>query len=105
MIGLLQRVSQAEVQVAGRCVGRIAAGLLVLVGRALVVRENLGIGHAVRPITVEVRVEPIHELVHLRPLLQILRVGRRIDLVSVNVRAYNTKRTPVCPNHSPIAQW
>ena len=32
MIGLLQRVSQAEVSVAGAVVGRIGAGLLVLVG-------------------------------------------------------------------------
>jgi D-tyrosyl-tRNA(Tyr) deacylase len=32
MIGLLQRVSQAEVQVGGRTVGRIGPGLLVLVG-------------------------------------------------------------------------
>ncbi len=32
MIGLLQRVSQATVQVDGRCVGRIDQGLLVLVG-------------------------------------------------------------------------
>ncbi len=32
MIGLLQRVSQAQVQVAGETVGAIGAGLLVLVG-------------------------------------------------------------------------
>jgi D-aminoacyl-tRNA deacylase len=32
MIGLLQRVSQAEVRVADRVVGRIGAGLMVLVG-------------------------------------------------------------------------
>lgn len=32
MIGLLQRVSQAEVRVSGEIVGRIGAGLLVLVG-------------------------------------------------------------------------
>jgi D-aminoacyl-tRNA deacylase len=32
MIGLLQRVSQAEVRVAGESVGRIGSGLLVLVG-------------------------------------------------------------------------
>lgn len=32
MIGLLQRVSQAEVRVEDRCLGRIDAGLLVLVG-------------------------------------------------------------------------
>jgi len=32
MIGLLQRVSEARVEIDGRCVGRIAAGLLVLVG-------------------------------------------------------------------------
>ncbi|MGC9455944.1 MAG: D-aminoacyl-tRNA deacylase [Halothiobacillaceae bacterium] len=32
MIGLLQRVSSAEVRVAGACVGRIGPGLLVLVG-------------------------------------------------------------------------
>ena len=32
MIGLLQRVSRAEVQVADECVGAIARGLLVLVG-------------------------------------------------------------------------
>lgn len=32
MIGLLQRVSRAEVRVDDRCVGRIDAGLLVLVG-------------------------------------------------------------------------
>ena len=32
MIGLLQRVSQAEVRIADRSVGRIAIGLVVLVG-------------------------------------------------------------------------
>lgn len=32
MIGLLQRVSQAEVRVAGECVGAIEQGLLVLIG-------------------------------------------------------------------------
>jgi D-tyrosyl-tRNA(Tyr) deacylase len=32
MIGLLQRVSEARVDVAGDCVGRIGPGLLVLVG-------------------------------------------------------------------------
>lgn len=32
MIGLLQRVSHAEVSVEGQCVGRIGSGLLVLVG-------------------------------------------------------------------------
>lgn len=32
MIGLLQRVSRAEVRVGDECVGRIGAGLLVLVG-------------------------------------------------------------------------
>ncbi|QHS10384.1 D-aminoacyl-tRNA deacylase [Sinimarinibacterium sp. NLF-5-8] len=32
MIGLLQRVTQAAVQVEGRCVGQIDAGLLVLIG-------------------------------------------------------------------------
>ena len=32
MIGLLQRVSQASVTVAGECIGRIEQGILVLVG-------------------------------------------------------------------------
>lgn len=32
MIGLLQRVTQAEVRVGGECIGRIGCGLLVLVG-------------------------------------------------------------------------
>ncbi len=32
MIGLLQRVTQAQVEVAGECVARIGHGLLVLVG-------------------------------------------------------------------------
>jgi len=32
MIGLLQRVSEARVEVEGRCVGRIGQGLMVLVG-------------------------------------------------------------------------
>lgn len=32
MIGLLQRVTQAQVQVGGECIGRIGCGLLVLVG-------------------------------------------------------------------------
>lgn len=32
MIGLLQRVSQARVEVGGQCIGRIGPGLLVLVG-------------------------------------------------------------------------
>jgi len=32
LIGLLQRVSRAEVEVADRCIARIGAGLLVLVG-------------------------------------------------------------------------
>ena len=32
MIGLLQRVTQAEVRVYGECIGTIGRGLLVLVG-------------------------------------------------------------------------
>jgi len=32
LIGLLQRVTQAEVRVGGECIGRIGCGLLVLVG-------------------------------------------------------------------------
>jgi D-aminoacyl-tRNA deacylase len=32
MIGLLQRVTHARVEIAGQCTGRIGAGLLVLVG-------------------------------------------------------------------------
>ena len=32
MIGLLQRVTQAQVDVAGQCIGRIGRGLLILVG-------------------------------------------------------------------------
>lgn len=32
MIGLLQRVTEAQVSVAGECVGRVGRGLLVLVG-------------------------------------------------------------------------
>ncbi len=32
MIGLMQRVSQAQVEVEGRCVGRIERGLAVLIG-------------------------------------------------------------------------
>ncbi|MEO0345966.1 MAG: D-aminoacyl-tRNA deacylase [Pseudomonadota bacterium] len=38
MIGLLQRVTDAAVHVDGHCIGRIDAGLLVLVG---VVREDI----------------------------------------------------------------
>ena len=50
---------------------------LTLLGRPLVVREDLWVDQPVAVVAVEVGVEPVHHLVDPRPLLQILRVGGR----------------------------
>jgi hypothetical protein len=44
-------------------------------------REELRIDQAVAPVAVEVRVEPVHDLVHAGALLDVLRIGGRIDLL------------------------
>src|SRR5262245_60191275 len=47
-----------------------------LIAPALVMREELRIAQAIPPIPIEVAVEPIHDLVDLGALLQVLRIGR-----------------------------
>src|SRR5215470_9411445 len=56
-------------------------GGLGLVAAPFMVRKKLRIGKAVAPVAIEVAVDPVHHLVDLGALLQILRVGRRADLV------------------------
>ena len=56
-------------------------GRLRLVAAPLLIGEQLRIGEIVGPVAIEIGVEPIHHLVDLGALLQILRIGRRADLV------------------------
>ena len=44
-------------------------------------RKRLRVHDVVTELAVELRVEPVHELVHAGALFEVLRVGRRIVLV------------------------
>jgi hypothetical protein len=47
---------------------------------ALEVREELRVDQAIAPVAVEVRIEPVHDLVNARALLEVLGIGGRADL-------------------------